>query len=189
METWKPVKDYEGSYEISNFGRVRSVDRYTQTWNGQVFKKGVLKKLKEDKDGYYKVWLSKESKKKPFFVHRLVAQAFLSNDKLHPVVNHLDGDKKNNHVDNLEWCTRSRNDKHAFSIGLRKPSDGGTSKRVAKVDPKTYEMTIYDSMSAAARENDITVQSISYCANGKKETSKGFIWAFVDEGVTTIRKE
>lgn len=188
MEIWKPIKNYEDSYEVSDFGRIRSMDRYTHTWNGQVFKKGVIKTLKEDKDGYFKVWLSKESKKKPFFVHRLVAEAFIVNAEKLPIVNHMDGNKKNNHVDNLEWCTRSHNDKHAFEHGLRKATDGGTSKRVAKIDPDTNEiLAIYESMSAAARVNDITVQSISYCANGKQEIAKGFKWAFVDEGVTTRR--
>lgn len=189
MEIWKPIKGYEDSYEVSNRGRVKSKDRDTPTWNGQVFKKGVIKTLKEDKDGYFKVWLSKDSKKKPFFVHRLVAEAFIENPNNLPVVNHKDGDKQNNYVENLEWCTRSQNDKHAFKLGLRKTTDGGTSKRVAKIDPQTNKiLAIYDSMSAAARVNDITVQSISYCANGKQEVAKGFKWAFVDEGVTTRRK-
>jgi hypothetical protein len=186
MEIWKPIRNYEDSYEVSNQGRVRSKDRYTPTWNGQVFKKGVVKTLNEDKDGYYKIWLSKDSKKKPFFVHRLVADAFLDNADELPIVNHKDGDKKNNDVSNLEWCTRSHNDKHAFQHGLRKANDGGTSKKVVKIDPETDEIiTVYDSMSAAARVNDITVQSISYCANGKQKIAKGFKWAFVDEGVTT----
>jgi hypothetical protein len=190
MEKWLPVKGYEESYEISSKGQVRSKDRYTPTWNGQVFKKGVVKNLKENKDGYLRVWLSKESKKKPFFVHRLVAEAFLPNENNHPVVNHIDGNKSNNDMSNLEWCTRSENDKHAFKLGLRKVTCGGTSKSVIKIDPKTgYVLDVYRSMSEAARENDITVQSISYCINGKQEISKGFKWVLTDEGVTTIRKE
>lgn len=190
MEIWKPVPGYEGSYEVSNLGRVRSVSRYTPTWSGKVFKKGTIKKQKEDKDGYFKVWLSKNSKKKPFFVHRLVATAFLDNPDNLPVVNHKDGNKKNNTVENLEWCTLSENTKHAFKIGLIKPSCRGTNKKVAKIDPATNEIiSVYKSMSEAARENGITVQMISYCANGKNKTGKGFKWAFVDEGVTTIREE
>jgi hypothetical protein len=189
MEKWIPIKNYEDSYEVSNLGRIRSKDRYTPTWNGQVFKKGVVKKLKEDKDGYFKVWLSHESKKKPFFVHRLVAEAFIPNEKGSPIVNHLDGDKQNNLPGNLEWCTRSENDKHAFKLGLRKVSCGGTSKRVLRMSPEDGSVKIYDSMSAAARANGITAQNISYCANGLQPKANGFYWVFIDEGVTTIRKE
>lgn len=189
MEKWIPIKNYEESYEVSNLGRVRSKDRFTPTWNGQVYKKGVVKNLKEDKDGYFKVWLSKESKKKPFFVHRLVAQAFNPNENSLPVVNHLDGNKQNNLPDNLEWTTRSGNDKHAFKLGLRKKTCGGTSKRVLRMSPKDGSIKIYESMSAAARDNKITAQNISYCANGLQEKANGFYWVFIGEGVTTIRKE
>lgn len=189
MEKWIPIKDYEDSYEVSNLGRVRSKDRYTPTWNGQVFKKGVVKTLQEDKDGYFKVWLSKDSKKKPFFVHRLVAGAFISNEADLPIVNHIDGNKQNNLPANLEWCTRSDNDKHAFKLGLRKVTDGGTSKRVLRMNPEDGSVKIYESMSAASRANGITVQNISYCANGLQPKANGFYWVFIDEGVTTIRKE
>lgn len=189
MEVWKPIRNYEESYEVSNLGRVRSKDRYTPTWNGRVFKKGVLKTLKEDKDGYFKVWLSKNSKKKPFFVHRLVAEAFIDNPDNLPVVNHIDGDKKNNRVENLEWCTRSQNDKHAFKLGIRKPTDGGTSKRVLRMSPKDGSVKIYESISAAARDLGVSVQSISMCANGHTKTANGFHWVLIDKGVTTIRKE
>lgn len=189
MEKWMPIKDYEDSYEVSNLGRVRSKDRYTPTWNGQVFKKGVIKTMQEDKDGYYKIWLSKNSKKKPYFVHRLVAESFLLNDSELPIVNHIDGNKKNNVPNNLEWCTRSHNDKHAFKLGLRKVICGGTSKRVLRMSPKNGSVKIYESMSAAARDNGISVQNISYCANGLQPKANGFYWVFIDEGVTTIRKE
>lgn len=189
MEVWRPIRNYEESYEVSNLGRVRSKDRYTPTWNGQVFKKGVLKTLKEDKDGYFKVWLSKNSKKKPFFVHRLVAEAFIDNPDNLPVVNHIDGDKKNNRVENLEWCTRSQNDKHAFKLGLRKPTDGGTSKRVLRMNPKDGSVKIYESISAAARDLGVSIQLISMCANGLTKTANGFYWVLIDKGVTTIRME
>lgn len=189
METWKPIEGYESSYEVSDLGRVRSLDRFTPTWNGQVFKKGVIKTLKEDKDGYYKVWLSKESKKTSYFVHRLVAKAFIPNSEGLPVVNHIDGNKKNNVPENLEWCTVSYNTAHAFRVGLRQPSDGGTSKSVVKLDPVTEEVIeTYRSLSEAAQSNGSTAQAVSYAANGKTMISNGYKWAFVGEGVTTIRR-
>lgn len=187
MEIWMPIEGYEDSYEISSTGKVRSMDRYTKTWNGQVFKKGVIKKAKPDKDGYFKVWLSKESKKKPFFVHRLLAMHFIPNPHAFPVVNHIDGNKQNNNLSNLEWCTHSHNTKHSFALGLSKPSCGGTSKKVHKLNPSTNEIiATYNSLSEASRENNITVTMISMCANGKCKLGKGFKWVFVDEGVTTI---
>ncbi|MGE7271389.1 NUMOD4 domain-containing protein [Brevibacillus panacihumi] len=185
-EVWKPIEGYEGSYEVSNMGRVRGLDRYTRTKGKPVLKRGVEKTRKEDKDGYYKVWLSKESKKKPFFVHRLVATAFIPNPHNHPVVNHIDGDKKNNSVDNLEWCSISHNSRHAFEIGLRAPHCGNTSKPVAKLDPNTGAVVaVYRSISEAARQNNMSITHVSYCANGHTELAKGFRWVFVNEGVTT----
>ncbi|MGG0793148.1 NUMOD4 domain-containing protein [Brevibacillus laterosporus] len=185
-EEWKPILGYEGSYEVSNTGRVRSVDRYTRTKGKPILKRGVEKTKKEDKDGYYRVWLSRESKKKSFFVHRLVAIAFLSNPESYPVVNHKDGDKKNNHVTNLEWCSHAHNVKHAFSLGLRVPHCGGTSKPVAKMHPVTEEViSTYPSISEAARQNGVTTALISYCVNGGSEFATGYRWKFVNEGVTT----
>ena len=189
METWKPIKDYVGSYEVSNTGKVRSLDRYTKTWNGEVFKKGVIKTLKEDKDGYHKVWLSRNSKKKPFFVHRLVARAFIENTSKLPVVNHIDGDKKNNNVTNLEWCTISQKTKHAFDIGLRKANDGGMSRAVFSISEADGSFKAYRSISDAARKTGISIQTISYCVNGRQRKARGFYWAFLKEGVTTIREE
>lgn len=182
MEVWKPIPDYEDSYEVSNYGQVRSKDRYTPTRNGEVFKKGVIKTLKEDKDGYFKVCLSKNSKKKSFFVHRLVALTFIENPNNYPVVNHKDGNKQNNKVENLEWCTRSENDKHAYRIGLRKVTDGGTSKEVVQLDKETLKVLFeYPSISEASKQTGISVQMISYCCNGKCKTAGGFVWRFKEK--------
>lgn len=189
MNEWKPVKGYEGYYEVSFDGKVRSVERVTPFGRGYVMKPRTVLTPSVDKDGYYKVGLSKDGKKRRYFVHRLVAEAFLPNPENLPIVNHKDGNKQNNRADNLEWCTRSHNDKHAFSIGLRKPHCGGTSKAVAQIIPETGQIVkVYRSISEASRETGISVTHISDCANGKRNISKGFKWAFVGEGVTTSRK-
>jgi len=178
MENWKPVKGYEGLYEVSDFGNVRTLDpRHYQT----------VKTQKKNKDGHMRVWLSRNSKKRPFFVHRLVAISFIPNPENKPVVNHIDGNPSNNHVSNLEWSTRSENDKHAFRLGMRKPSNGGTNKYVVRID-KSGKEVIYDSMLRAARENELSVGLISYYTKTGRQYGN-YKWRLLDEGVTTIRKE
>lgn len=118
-EIWKPIKGYEGLYEVSNFGQVRSVDRYVRfgRWGDDQtrLRKSKLLSLKED-FGHYRVTLFKESKRKLFFVHRLVAEAFIPNPYNLPVINHKDENGHNNRVDNLEWCTVKYNVNYGTSI-------------------------------------------------------------------------
>ena len=110
IEEWRPIEGYEGLYEVSNLGRVRSLDRYVKYSNGQIHlhKSKVLSLLKGEY-GYIQVNLHCNGKNKRCFVHRLVAQAFIHNPDNLSEVNHKDEDKSNNNVDNLEWCNRSYN--------------------------------------------------------------------------------
>src|SRR6185312_2349330 len=149
---WKEISGYEGLYWVNENGDVKNPS-------------GHIKKQQVDKDGYYRIWLSKRSKKSPFRVNRLVAVAFIDNPENKPVCNHIDGDKKNNHVSNLEWVTRSENDLHAFALGLRKPKCGGTSKAVEQYDMQGNFITKYNSISHASRETGFTIANISKCAN------------------------
>lgn len=125
MEVWKDISGYEGYYQISNFGQIRSVPRYIthKTKGGgfvnQYFKGKILKPT-TTRNGYKMIVLSKDGKFKYQTIHRLVATAFIPNPENKPTVNHKDGDKSNNHVDNLEWCTSSENNSHAYRIGLKK---------------------------------------------------------------------
>ena len=117
-EIWKDIGGYEWYYQISNKGRVKSLSRQREG-NG---KKGLLAerilKLTINSDGYYNVKLYKNGKKKSFKVHRLLAIAFLENPKGEKYINHKDGNKTNNSLDNIEWCTSSHNVKHAYKMGL-----------------------------------------------------------------------
>jgi hypothetical protein len=106
QEIWKPVKGYEGIYEVSNFGNVKN--------NVKVLSLRVNR-------GYQYITLYKDGKTSSKAVHRLVAIAFIPNAKSKPEVNHIDGDKLNNHINNLEWCTPSENAIHAYATGLKKP--------------------------------------------------------------------
>lgn len=105
-EIWKDVTGYEGLYKISNFGNLYSVRRN--------------KNLKSSCKDYPRNILVKDGKNKSLFVHKLVAIEFIENKKNKPQVNHIDGNKLNNHYSNLEWCTRSENQIHAYKTGLQK---------------------------------------------------------------------
>lgn len=129
-ECWLPVVGFEGCYEVSNKGRIRSLDR--KVWNGKVwfFKKGIILKMSKTTTGYWKVELSKKGvKKKSFKVHRLVAIAFVENIEGKPNVNHIDGDPLNNNAENLEWCTQKENMLHAARNGL---CNGGKNPYINK---------------------------------------------------------
>jgi len=113
-EVWLPVVGYEGCYEVSSFGRVRSVDRLVKSCSGRIESRlsGKLLFTKSYTNGYSSVMLSRGGYNKNHFIHRLVATAFINNPLRVNVVNHLDRDKTNNHVDNLEWCTPQGNTRH-----------------------------------------------------------------------------
>ena len=109
-EEWKAIQGYEGIYEVSNFGNVRSLPRYKRgNFDSKVFIEGKTIKQVKNNRGYYIVQLSKNNKVKNFSVHRLVAEAFIPNPNNFPQVNHKDEDKSNNRVSNLEWMTLKRN--------------------------------------------------------------------------------
>jgi hypothetical protein len=133
-EIWKSVVGFEGSYEVSNLGNVRSIDRYCIQKNNfnekynHIYKGKILKQFKNNA-GYKQVQLSFRYKSIPKRVHRLVAEAFLDNPNNYKCVNHIDGNKENNNVNNLEWCSYSHNNMEARKLGLNKGWKGMTYKK------------------------------------------------------------
>lgn len=120
-EEWKDIKGYEGLYQVSNLGRVKSLDRYITKSNGVVqFKKGIIKTPKVNSDEYHTVTLSKNGRNKTIGIHILVAQHFIPNPENKLEVNHKDFDRKNNSVNNLEWCTHQENIKYSADNGRYK---------------------------------------------------------------------
>ena len=116
FEIWLPIKGYEGLYEISNLGRVKSLPkvRGRAVTGEKILKSHVV-------NGYEMVMLCRNYKTFNASVHRLVAQAFIPNPKNKPHINHIDGNKANNNIENLEWCTPSENMMHAYRTGLKTP--------------------------------------------------------------------
>ena len=133
-EIWKPVKGYEEYYEISSYGRLK---RLARTWvsgihgNAKNRRKETITQGNKNNYGYMSFDLCKDGKSKKTKIHRLVAQHHLPNPNNHKVVNHIDGDKSNNHVSNLEWCSHKTNNEHAYINKLRKPKL--TNEEVIKI--------------------------------------------------------
>lgn len=158
MELWKDVVDYEGLYEVSNYGRVKNK------------KRDRLLSPHSDRAGYIKVGLYKDGKQKGQFVHRLVAMAFIDNPEEKSDVNHIDGDKSNNHVENLEWNTRSENLTHAYENRLLIPLEGedNGNAKLSEEQVIAIKETVESgvSQSQIARILGVSQPTISYIVNG-----------------------
>jgi hypothetical protein len=124
IEEWKAISGYDGIYEISSFGRVKSLSRVVYYGKRSRITKSIIMKPSSHRQGYELVSLSINNKRKTFLVSRLVAFEFISNPRELKEVNHIDGNKENNRVDNLEWVTAKENVNHSFRIGLHKSRRG-----------------------------------------------------------------
>lgn len=122
MEIWKDIEGYEGSYQISNMGNVKSLSKKWISGNNNIIRNhgDILLKQSNNARGYRHVILSKNSKHRTLTIHQLMARAFIPNPENKLFVNHKDGNKKNNILENLEWCTNDENMKHAVKMNLIK---------------------------------------------------------------------
>lgn len=178
MEKWKDIAGYEGVYQVSSEGRVKSLPRIAQRSNGRQYTvtERILKqydlKFKGEKKPRKMVHL-KSGESKRFLIHRLVAEAFLLNENNLPQVNHKDGNPFNNSVENLEWSTNQDNAIHAYNNGLMK-----TERKVLKLCPLTNEVLAeFKSGSEAARAHNVTPGAIFHAINGKHKAG-GYYWDY-----------
>lgn len=166
-EVWKPIIGFDGVYEVSNLGNVVS-NNYNRTG------KRRLLKPSHNSWGYKEVQLSKGGRVKHFTIHRLVATHFLPNKNDLPEINHIDENKDNNSVFNLEWCNRSHNINH----GTRNQRTvDGESIMVLCVEENTY----YKSASEASRVLGLSRTAINNCLRGRSKTSGGYHWRYADD--------
>ena len=164
-EIWKYKKDYEGHYQVSNCGRVKSIK----------FGKEKILKQRKDKRGYYSVVLSKNGIVKKYSVHRLVAEAFIDNTDNLPYVNHKDEDKTNNNVNNLEWCDAKYNINYGTCIERRSKKK---SKPVLQYDLEGNFIKEWKSTMECGR-NGYNQGNVVACCQGKLKKYKGFIWRYL----------
>lgn len=177
-EIWKDIKGYEGLYQVSNLGRVKSTEREILCSNQYVkFKRTypeIVLSAYSLEHNYKQVTISKNGVNKGFLVHRLVAEAFIPNPGNKPEVNHIDGDPSNNSADNLEWVTRSENMTHALSLGW----DPGASRRGKHNSKKQIDAARRARLGVRATENQIQTLRTSHIKQQKRcfciETNKEF---------------
>lgn len=173
MRVWKPVKNYEGLYEVSNLGEVRSLDR-TDSIGRKI--KGRLLKPAQCK-GYQVVGLHKKGKMKQVYIHRLVAEAFIGEPPKGYEVNHIDENKANNCVDNLEYLTHLGNMRYGTGIARMKEKQG---KAVVGTNLITGEKRIYKSLTEASKDLNCNRSNIGSVAHGRFRQAAGYKWEFCD---------
>ncbi len=197
-EIWKDIKGYEGYYQVSNLGRVKSLDRdcvnnlsnQYSSYITTVFRKGKMLKLCV-RGNYRSVQLFNNGKYKQVPVHRLVIETFIPNPENKAYVNHKDGNKLNNHVDNLEWVTAKENMQHAYKTGLMKPQDnlperGKLSESwkaipVYQMDSTGQIIKKWGCMKEPSIVLNINYNSISKCCRGLRNKAGGYIWRYADD--------
>lgn len=185
-EEWRSVKQYDGTYEVSSLGNVRSVPRIVKYKDGRIREyQSVVLKQNKGSHGYRMVGLATCGKVKASLVHRIACEAFLVNHKSSRTVNHIDGNKVNNVLENLEWATDSENQKHAYRIGLNrvdiKARKSGKQARFFKrsVLAKKDGESVMLSGNKEMRKHGFDPVGIWRCLNGLRKTHRGFSFSVV----------
>ena len=175
MEIWKPVKGYEGFYEVSSYGNVRSL-----SWSRTGIAKNMY--LKKHNRGYLQVELANRDSKKMFLVHRLVAEAFIPNPNGLPLINHINEDKCDNRVENLEWCTQSINmRKYADNHWVgRKRQPYKHTRPIRQMFKNGETVKEWDCVNDIKHKLGYRDSHITDCCNGIRKSAYGFIWQYAN---------
>lgn len=174
-EIWKPIPQYEGLYEVSSYGVIKSLPKQRRGRNNSIVchKERIL--VASDSHGYRSVSLTKNEVHKTFSIHRIVATAFIPNPHNYKEVNHKDENKANNNASNLEWCTTRYN----LNYGTYQKRKGlSNGKPVIQYSLDGSYVRAYRSLKEAAIMNGFKSSPISNCCVGRSKTSYGFIWKY-----------
>ena len=183
-EIWKDIEGYEDLYQVSNLGRVRRLKFINKTTNK--YQERIVA-ITDNGEGYKIVSLCKNGKRKNYYIHRLIATYFIPNKENKLEINHIDGNKNNNNINNLEWCTRSENLIHAYNHKLRTAPMSmlgkcgkldGISIPVKMYDLNNHFIKEFESANIASKETNICYASIKKCRCGKQKTAGGYIWKY-----------
>lgn len=189
MEHWKDIKGYEGLYQVSDLGRIKSLERTFRSGknhlNVMTYPSRVIKN-KRYKSGYLYIVLSKNGVPKKFKIHRLVAQAFCPNPDGKPCVDHINTKRDDNRAENLRWVDNITNQNNPISIRLRSRNKMGDlnpmkkrQKPIVQIDPATGRVIgEFSGAKAAARELGLDSGNISRVCNGQREKYRGFVFRF-----------
>lgn len=176
MEIWKNIKGFEGLYQVSSEGRVKSLERKVTKGDGERTVKERILKPYMDRGGYLLVGLCAGGKRKTLKVHRLVCEAFHEKLEVKNEVNHINEDKTDNRACNLEWCSRGDN----VNYGTRNErSAKALSKSVGQYTLHGELIKIWPSTMEAKRQAGFHCGHISSVANGERKTHKGFVWKYI----------
>lgn len=183
-EIWKDVPEYEGLYQVSTYGNVKSLDRYVRSrWGTKKPVKGHLLKAEKTIHGYLQVSLCKPGlSRKRYKVHRLVAMAFIPNPQNLPQVNHKDEDKTNNRLDNLEWCDGFYNQRYGTCSERKHIKLINHPLKSIKVEQLTKDgehIDYYPSAKEAARQTGICQGNISCVCCGRHSLAGGYKWKYI----------
>lgn len=182
VEEWRPIAGYEGLYEVSNLGQVRSVDRvldiqrkdginYTRHWNSKIIK------CYKDRYGYLIAPLKKDGIYHSALLHRIIATAFIPNPYNLPEVNHKDENKTNNDISNLEWCDHLYNTRYGTG---QKRSGMKRSKPVEQMTLEGLHIRYHKSVKLASKSTGFDKNEISKACRGLRDTFNGYLWRFVN---------
>lgn len=178
QEEWRDIKQFPGTHQVSNLGRVRSLDYKVKNGHGWRSVRGQILKPFKTWNGYLEITIGGKNHKH-FMVHRLVAEAFIPNPDNLPIINHKDENKTNNHVDNLEWCTKSYNALYgSCQEKLRKHK----CRKVVAIDKDSLQIVkTYNSMQEAMADTKAHKVSISQVCRGRGKSAGGFIWRYAND--------